>query len=178
MKKIKVNCIVISLFTVLVAPAYAQTENFGNPSFFEQNNQSMLKDKKESKPQLQNSIKKSQDFISEDTIIPLSGALADSLTTAIAIGKDGLTESNGLINTSPLGLTALFAVKTGMVYYANSQPERIRKPVLKMTAGLWSGVSMNNLLLILGTSNPVSIVGGIAFGIYMYHKESQILENK
>lgn len=169
----KAKIIGLTLVSTLVLSAYAN-ENLDSPAFLEQTNQQIFIENLNVKNQ--NEINDS--FINEATVIPLSGALADSVTTAIAIGKEGLAESNGLINTSPLGLTALFAVKAGMVYYANNQPEHIKKPILKMTAGLWSGVSMNNLLLILGTSNPVSIMGGIVFGVYMYHKESKILERE
>lgn len=110
--------------------------------------------------------------------IPLAGALGDSVTTHIGISQAGLAEANGFIHTSPAGLMGLFVVKAGMVYYFENQKPEVRKMGLKTTAGIWSGVTMNNLLLIAGSTNPVSLVGGALFGAYMYHREGMALEKE
>lgn len=108
-------------------------------------------------------------------LIPLASAAGDSVTTHIGLNHASLAEKNGLINTSAAGLVALFVVKAGITYYFDHQPPKIRESGLKVTAGVWSGVTMNNLLLIAGSSNPVSLVGGILFGAYMYHQQSNVL---
>ncbi len=110
--------------------------------------------------------------------IPLAGALGDSVTTHIGISQAGLAEANGFIHTSPAGLVGLFVIKAGMVYYFDNQKPEVRKMGLKTTAGIWSGVTMNNLLLIAGSTNPVSLVGGALFGAYMYHREGMALEKE
>lgn len=110
--------------------------------------------------------------------IPLAGALGDSVTTHIGISQAGLSETNGLIHTSPAGLMGLFVIKAGIVYYLENQKPEVRKAGLKTTAGIWSGVTMNNLLLIAGSTNPVSLVGGALFGAYMYHREGMTLEKE
>lgn len=110
--------------------------------------------------------------------IPLAGALGDSVSTHIGLSQSGLAEGNGLINTSPAGLVGLFVVKAGMVYYLDHQEPTLRKSGLKTVAGFWNGVTMNNILLIAGSSSPVSIVGGALFGAYMYHREGLVLEKE
>lgn len=110
--------------------------------------------------------------------LPLAGALADSVTTHIGLNQPGIAEKNGLINTSPAGLLGLFVIKAGIIYYFDQQPPELRKSGLKATAGVWNGVALNNILLIAGASNPLSIVGGALFGAYMYHREGQVLEKE
>lgn len=110
--------------------------------------------------------------------IPLAGALGDSVTTHIGLGQAGLAEQNGLLNTSPAGLLGLFVIKAGIIYYFDNQESELRKTGLKASAGVWSGVTMNNLLLIAGSSNPLSLVGGALFGAYMYHREGVTLDKE
>ncbi|MFC7205967.1 hypothetical protein [Comamonas endophytica] len=117
-------------------------------------------------------------WFSDATHLPLAGALADSVTTNIGLNQPGLAEKNGLINTSPAGLVGLFVIKAGIIYYFDHQKPAIRKSGLKATAGVWNGVAMNNLLLIAGASNPISLIGGALFGVFMYQRQGQILEKE
>lgn len=117
-------------------------------------------------------------WFSKASHLPLAGALADSITTNIGLNQPGLSEKNGLINTSPAGLVGLFVIKAGIIYYFDHQAPAIRKSGLKATAGVWNGVAMNNLLLIAGASNPVSLIGGALFGAFMYQQQAQILEKE
>jgi len=110
--------------------------------------------------------------------LPLAGALADSVTTYIGLNQPGLAEKNGLVNTSPAGLVGLFVLKAGLVYFFEHQSPAIRKSGLKTTAGVWNGVALNNLLLIAGATNPISLVGGALFGAYMYHREGLKLDQE
>ncbi|MEG1767769.1 MAG: hypothetical protein RR311_04865 [Comamonas sp.] len=115
---------------------------------------------------------------SQAALIPLAAAVGDSVTTYIGLNHASLAEKNGLVNTSTAGLVGLFVIKAGITYYFDRQPKKIRESGLKVTAGVWSGVTMNNLLLIAGSSNPLSLVGGVLFGAYMYHRESLALEKE
>lgn len=121
---------------------------------------------------------KENSIVPKSLIIPLSGALGDSITTHVGVNVLNLKEANGLISTNPAGLVGLFVIKAGVVYYfENSEPKK-RKAGLKTTAGIWSGVTMHNLLLIAGASNPVGLIGGTLFGAYMYKKEEDILNSE
>lgn len=111
-------------------------------------------------------------------LIPLAAAFGDSASTHIGIHHASLAEKNGLINTSAVGLVGLFVVKAGITYYFDQQPAKIRASGLKATTGVWSGVTMNNLLLIAGASNPLSLVGGVLFGAYMYQREGLALQKE
>lgn len=112
---------------------------------------------------------------SSAAVIPLAGAFGDSLSTHIGINHASLAEKNGLVNTSAVGLAGLFVIKAGIIYYFDHQPKKVREAGLKATAGVWSGVTMNNVLLIAGATNPVSLIGGALFGAYMYHREGEVL---
>lgn len=111
-------------------------------------------------------------------LLPLVGAAGDSISTNIALHQANVVERNGLVNTSPAGLLGLFAIKAGAIYILDQQRQDIRKPGLKITAGLWNGVIVNNLLVAAGATNPVSVIAGIAYGAYMYQKEHDILEQE
>lgn len=115
---------------------------------------------------------------SKGAMLPLVGAAGDSISTHIGLQQAHVLERNGLINTSPAGLVGLFVIKAGVIYALDQQPQHVRKPALKMTAGLWNGVIANNLLVAAGASNPVSILAGVAYGIYMYNREHDILERE
>lgn len=104
-------------------------------------------------------------------------ALGDSLTTYIGL-SGGAIEVNPLINTSPIGLITLFAVKLGITSYINQQPEPQRSSGLKKLAGAWGGVSINNLLVIAGASTPVSLIGGVIAGIGAYYYQEKLLKEE
>ncbi len=115
---------------------------------------------------------------SKGAMLPLIGAAGDSISTHIGLQQANVLERNGLINTSPAGLVGLFVIKAGVIYAFDQQPQHVRKPALKMTAGLWNGVIANNLFVAAGASNPVSLLAGVAYGVYMYHREHDILERE
>ncbi|KAF1020461.1 MAG: hypothetical protein GAK30_02503 [Paracidovorax wautersii] len=110
--------------------------------------------------------------------LPLAAGTADVLSTYVGLQQAGLKEGNSLINTSNWGLAGLFVLKVGLVYYADQQPPETRKPILKATSGFWTLGAVNNLLLIAGASNPVSLASGIVAGIYAYYAEGRILEEE
>lgn len=112
----------------------------------------------------------------EGARLPLVGAVGDSITTYIALNQPNVVESNGLINTSPVGLLGLFVIKAGIVRYADGQPDEIRAPVLKMAAGAWSGISVSNLIIAAGATTPIGLVVGLAAGTAAYLYEDKVLQ--
>jgi hypothetical protein len=101
-------------------------------------------------------------------------AIGDSVTTYVALSGNAV-EKNPLVNTSPAGLLAVLAVKMGVTYYFDKQPEPVRAQGLKTMAGIWGGVNVNNLLVIAGASNPVSLIGGIIAGVGAYYYQEKLL---
>jgi hypothetical protein len=120
----------------------------------------------------------SKPLFSDSAKPPIAYALTDSVTTAIAIGSGAAREANPLVNTSPAGLAGLFILKTGMVYYLDKQPAPIREKGLKLNSGLWAGVSVSNLLVIAGATNPLALAGGVIGGVGAYYYEENLLENE
>lgn len=112
---------------------------------------------------------------SKAVALPLAGAFGDSLSTHLVLNQSGFVERNPLVNTSGAGLVGLFILKAGVIYYLEQQPAEIRKAGLKSTAGIFNGLTANNLLLLAGASNPVALIGGALFGIFMYDQESRVL---
>lgn len=117
-------------------------------------------------------------YFSESAKPVVAYALADSLTTAVAVSSGIASEANPLINTAPLALAGLFVLKAGMVYYLDKQRPAIRENGLKLNSGLWAGVSINNLLVIAGVANPVALAGGFLGGIGAYYYEESLLNKE
>lgn len=57
-------------------------------------------------------------------MLPLVGAAGDSISTHIALQQANVVEQNSLVNTSPGGLLALFAIKAGAIYILDQQSPR------------------------------------------------------
>lgn len=106
------------------------------------------------------------------TTLPLAFAAADSVTTHLLVSSGIGQEVNGLVNTSPAGLAALFLVKAGVIELADRLPEPVRRASLSMLGGLWGGVAGNNLLVLVGAANPVALAGGVlaAVGAYWWEE--------
>lgn len=102
----------------------------------------------------------------------LAGAAGDSISTYIAL-QNGAVETNQLINTSPLGLVALAAIKWGLVELidASSMAPESKKASIKLMGSLWWGAVANNTLVALSAANPVSLAVGVATGLYVWHKD-------
>lgn len=102
-------------------------------------------------------------------------AVADSVSTHIAIASGGV-EQNGLVNTSPAGLVALAAVKLGVLQIVDNLPEQERAMGLKTSAALWTGVSVNNILVAVSAGGAVPVVAALAAGYWMWGHTAERLE--
>lgn len=102
----------------------------------------------------------------------IAGAAGDSLSTYIAL-QNGAVELNGLVNTGPMGLVALAAIKWGLVelFDASSMTPEYKKTSIKLMGSLWWGAVANNTLIALSASNPVSLAVGVATGLYVWNKD-------
>jgi hypothetical protein len=102
------------------------------------------------------------------------GAVADSLSTHIALGA-GAVEKNALINTSPAGLIALTVIKLGVLEYADRLPENERALALKLSAALWAGISVNNLMVAAAVGGAAPFVVGAAVGYVVWEQTASRL---
>lgn len=99
-----------------------------------------------------------------------SAAVADGVTTYVGLATSGAAESNSLVNTSPIGLVTLTALKVGVVVLIDKSDIPVKeKQGLKRTAtALWGGAAVNNLLAMASAAPPVSILGGVLAGLYLW----------
>lgn len=102
----------------------------------------------------------------------IAGAAGDSVSTYLALQSGGV-ELNNFVNTSPIGLLALAAVKWGVVEVieASSMSPEAKKYSFRLMGSLWWGAVANNTLVALSAANPVSLAVGIATGLYVWHKD-------
>lgn len=126
-------------------------------------------------PQAAESLSPVAALATPSAALPTALAATDSLTTWAALSSGKAAEANSLINTSPAGLLGLFALKAGLVHFVNQRPAHERDPALKGLAGMWGGVSVNNLALLLGTTGPVAIAAGIMGAVGFYQWEAHRL---
>jgi hypothetical protein len=96
----------------------------------------------------------------------LNGAVADTLTTAIALSRPGVVESN------PIGFPLTIAGKALIVGYIWWNPNDLKDQDIKWldhTAGsAWFGAAANNLAILLGAATPIALGIGLATGILLY----------
>lgn len=95
-------------------------------------------------------------------------SLADTATTTVALGTGIAYEAN------PIGFAGATAAKVGLYLYAKDLPEAEQKSLYRASSVAFGGISVNNLLVILGASTPVSLIGGLIGAIYI----SNTPENK
>lgn len=96
-----------------------------------------------------------------------AAAVADGVSTAVAIGS-GAIETNPLINTSPIGLVGMTAVKYAVPYMVRDAEPATRKTALVGATGVWGGAAVNNLLILAGASTvalPVGLIAGLWFAM-------------
>lgn len=106
------------------------------------------------------------------------GAVADSLSTHIGLQAAGAVEANPLVNTSPAGLLLLAGVKIGITEAVNRSgwPEADKQRFNNNASALWTGVSVNNLLIAASASTPVAIGGGILVGYLLWRDGREKIE--
>lgn len=102
----------------------------------------------------------------------VTAAVADSLTTHLAL-QAGAIETNPLINTSAGGLVVLAGLKWALVEYVDSSDflDSQKSNFKRATTAVWGGAAINNLLLALSASNPVSLLAGVVGGIWLWNQD-------
>lgn len=107
----------------------------------------------------------------------ITAAVADGVTTGVALSLGAGVEMNPLIMTSPLGLVAMTGLKIGLVKYADTLPEEDKRTAMKTSSAVWGGAAMNNLLVLLAAPGPLSVIVGLITGIATWmHMENQYQE--
>lgn len=106
------------------------------------------------------------------------GAVADSVSTHIGLAGGGAAEANPLVNTSPAGLLLLAGVKIGITEAVNrsSWPEVDKQRFNNNVSAMWTGVSVNNLLIAASASTPVAIGGGVLVGYLLWKNGKEKIE--
>ena len=96
----------------------------------------------------------------------LNGAVADTVSTLVVLTKPGVYESN------PIGFPLTIVGKIAVVSYIHWNPNDLKPEELKsldhLAGSIWFGAAANNLAILLGAANPVSLVVGLATGIVLY----------
>lgn len=122
-------------------------------------------------------ITSTHSFAKVDDTKAKNAAISDGITTLIGISQ-GATEANPLVNTSPIGILGLTALKFALINNIKesdiSETEKSKK--LNDLYGLWGGLSVNNLLITLGAPSGVAIPLGLGF--YLNSKQTNNIKNE
>jgi hypothetical protein len=101
-------------------------------------------------------------------------AALDTISTQLAINS-GNTELN------PIGFPATIVAKTGIILYTKQLEEGPKKQLINsLGSSLWTGASVNNILLVLGNTNAFSLFVGIITSFIVFlditntHEQSQV----
>ncbi|RJG02028.1 hypothetical protein [Noviherbaspirillum sedimenti] len=106
----------------------------------------------------------------------ITAALADGLTTGVALTAGGAIEMNPLLS-SPLGLVAMTGLKIGLIKFAETLPEEEKRTAMKAGSAVWGGAAVNNLMVLFAAPGPWSIFAGIMMGIATWmHMDGQYQE--
>ena len=96
----------------------------------------------------------------------LNGAVADTVTTTIALTKSNVVEAN------PIGFPMTIVLKAMTVAYLKINPNELNSEDVKQldhaAGSIWLGAAANNLAVILGVVNPIALTIGITTGIALY----------
>ncbi|MEI6026268.1 MAG: hypothetical protein WCT47_06210 [Betaproteobacteria bacterium] len=100
-------------------------------------------------------------------------AMADGLSTVLAVSA-GAVERNPLFGTGPLTMLAVIGAKLGLVEIVerSEMSDGNRHQALHTLSALWSGASVNNLLMALSAQPAVALVGGIASGLWLWRRST------
>lgn len=104
-------------------------------------------------------------------------AVADGVSTLGALGS-GAVERNAMLPTSPVGIVAITIAKVGLTEWANQQPEPRRSESMKSMTAVFGGAAVNNLFVLAGAANPVSMVAGLTGGIFFWNNMEQSLKQQ
>jgi hypothetical protein len=89
----------------------------------------------------------------------VNGAIADTATTVVALHKSGVVESN------PIGFPATVLLKGIIIGYLHYYPN---ESLDRAAGSAWWGAAANNLAVVMGLTNPVSIVIGVGVGVGLW----------
>ena len=92
----------------------------------------------------------------------VQASAADTATTAVVLGTGMGFEAN------PVGFAGATLAKAGLYYYAKDLPEAEQKQVYKTGSSAFGGVSINNLLVLLGAPTGLSILAGTISALVIY----------
>lgn len=92
---------------------------------------------------------------------------ADIGTTVLGISSGAGYEANPLAS-SPAGALALIGFRTWLIEYVNKFEEPARTEWLSRMNGIWWGVVINNALVVVSATTPVSVLSGIVGGWFVY----------
>jgi hypothetical protein len=108
---------------------------------------------------------------SPEARLSASAAVADGVTTRVAISAAGAAETNPLITPTPAGLVLVTALKLGLAHRVDQAKDpEARRLGHNMMSATWGGASVNNLLVVAGATPAVAIVAGIGAGIALWRE--------
>lgn len=102
-----------------------------------------------------------------------NAAIADGITTQIALSSGIAKEMNPLFNPSPIGILTITAVKFGAAKWAEELQEPLRSQVNRGMSAIWGGAAINNVFVIMGAAASLPIVAGIAGGLFIWHESAK-----
>jgi hypothetical protein len=91
------------------------------------------------------------------------GMIADTATTIIGV------HGFGLIETNPLGVVGSTVLKAVALAYTEDFPKEKQQEFSNKAGAFWSGAAINNVMVILGASTPISIIVGVISGVVFYN---------
>lgn len=95
-----------------------------------------------------------------------NGAIADSVTTIVAIQQANAVELN------PLGVGGTIIAKAATVGYIHFNPHNLSPQELdranRIAGSAWLGAAANNLMIIAGSTNPIAITTGLLTGLALW----------
>ena len=89
-------------------------------------------------------------------------SLADTATTTAVLTTGVGYEAN------PIGFAGATLAKAGLYYYAKDLPEAEQKSLYHTSSAAFGGISVNNLMVLIGTSTPASLLAGLLSAVYIY----------
>lgn len=102
-----------------------------------------------------------------------AGAL-DTASTVMALNA-------GAFETNPFGFNFTIIAKiTYVVITRNYLTEEQYKDSDRIASSIWTGAAINNIMIVIGASNPISIAVGLVAGIWLMQEkcESKPIKNE
>ena len=87
----------------------------------------------------------------------------DAASTAYAVSSGLGVEANPLMQ-NPAVAAVMFLARIGITEYVNAMPEPDRTVNLSAINGLWWGVSISNIVVLLAHSTPLGLIIGAGSG--------------